>query len=846
MIYKNNDLFFIETKDTSYCFRVMPSGHLEHLYYGKKINVSGGFEPLIEKTEFIGGSQIAYSKEFPAVGLENLCLEMSSYGKGDIREPFVEITHEDGTSTVDFLFKEARLLDQKEALKSLPSAYLNTDLTTECLTGSRAEAAERIAADRIEADKNEADKIETDEIEADKIESGKIETAKIETDRIEADRIAQEKGVSLEIELLDQNYGITLVMVYSVFYESNVITRSVRVKNDSKKSITLNRIMSQQLDFDTSDFITSTFHGAWAREMNRFDTPLQPGILMNDSKAGISSNRSNPFFMLARVGTTEDHGDCYGFNLIYSGNHYAAMEVGSMGKLRVIQGINPQGFEFLLKPGETFEAPEAVMTYSDGGYTGMSHNMHHFIRNHIVRGEWKDKLRPILINSWEANYFKFNEGKLLKQAKAAREAGIELFVLDDGWFGKRNDDTSSLGDWNENKDKLSNGLKGLAEKINSLGMQFGIWVEPEMVSEDSDCFRSHPDWAVKIPGTKHSCGRNQMILDLTREEVRSYLITEMSRVFSSANISYVKWDMNRIFSDRYSPSLGIERQKEFDHRYILGLYQILDTLMKRFPKILFESCAAGGSRFDLGMLCYMPQIWASDNTDAISRTAIQTGYSYGYPMSVLGAHVSGCPNHQTLRNTSIETRFEVAAFGLLGYECNLSDLSPEEKKSVSDQIAFYKEHQRTFQFGDFYRIKSNENGIYQWLTVAPDKEEAIGLYLQKEVTPNFTYGKFIAKGLDGSKRYHFTNRQQIYNIKEFGDLINMISPVHIKKDSLAHNIIAMVKKMPGEVEDCTACGNVFNHAGVKLKQSFGGAGYNENIRLFQDNATRMYLWQEIK
>jgi alpha-galactosidase len=781
MIQQKNELFVIETKDTTYCFRIMPSGHLEHLYYGKKINILDEYLPITEKVEFVGGTELIYSKEFPKLGLENLCLEMSSYGKGDIREPFIELTYADGSSTCDFLFKEARIFEQKKELTTLPFAY------------------------------------------------------------------QEEKGkVSLEIELVDKNYEVTLLLIYSAFYDSNVITRSAQVINNSSNPILIDRIMSGQLDFDTSDYVVSTFHGAWAREMNRYDLEAKPGILLNDSKAGTSSNRSNPFFMVSSKETNEDFGDCYGFNLIYSGNHYAACEVGSMGKLRVVQGISPTRFQFQLQSGEKFEAPESVLTFSDKGFTGMSHNMHHFVRNHVVRGEWKEKVRPVLINSWEANYFKFNEAKLIKQAKHAKEAGIELFVLDDGWFGKRDDDTSSLGDWNENKEKLSGGLKGLADKINGLGMEFGIWVEPEMVNEDSDCYRSHPDWAVKIPNSNPALGRNQFVLDLTREEVQSYIVTQMSRVFSSANISYVKWDMNRLLSDYYSLTLEAGRQKEFSHRYIMGLYQILALLTKRFPKILFESCASGGNRFDLGMLCYMPQIWASDNTDAICRAAIQTGYSYGYPMSTIGAHVSNCPNHQTLRTTSIDTRFEVAAFGLLGYECNLAELNSEERQKITEQITFYKEHRSTFMFGDFYRIKTNEKGIYQWLTVNKDKKKAIGLYLQKETTPNMNYAKFRTKGLNAEIRYHFTNRQQIFNIKEFGDLINAISPIHIKKDSLTHNLVAMVKKLPGEIEDCTAYGDVFNNAGVKLKPSFGGTGYNEEVRLLKDFASRMYVWEAIE
>ncbi len=790
MIRRIKDLFILNTRNTTYCFRIMPSGHLEHLYYGKKMKPDAGYEPLIEKHRFLGGSELAYSSEFPSLGLEDICLEMSSHGKGDIREAFIELIHADGSSTSDFLFRGAKLLTKKEALETLPSAVIET--------------------------------------------SNDEETS------------AAEEHISLAVELYDKNYDIVLTLVYSVFEECDVITRSAKVVNVSEASVRINRIMSGQLDFDTTAYHISTFHGSWAREMERHEVKASPGIWVSDSKTGISSNRSNPFFMVSKEGSSEDYGDCYGINLIYSGNHYEAAEVSSTGKLRVLNGINPNGFAWLLEPGKVFEAPEAVYTYSMEGAGGMSRNMHRFIRKHIVRGIWRDKLRPVLLNSWEGNYFKFNESKLLKQAKAAKEAGIELFVLDDGWFGKRNDDTSSLGDWTENREKLKNGLKGLAEAMNALGLDFGLWVEPEMVNEDSELFRLHPDFAVRIPGMGHSLGRNQMILDLTREEVCSYIIGEMTRVFSSANISYVKWDMNRIFSDRYSPTLLPDQQMEFGHRYIMGLYRILTTLTERFPKILFESCASGGNRFDLGMLCYMPQIWASDNTDAISRASIQSGYSYGYPMSTIGAHVSSCPNHQTLRTTSIETRFEVAAFGLLGYELNLTELNAEDKQAVANQIAFYKEHREVFQFGDFYRIRINENGCYQWISVATDRKKALGLYLQKEARPNYAYGCFRTKGLEEDKVYHMTNRQRVFNIKEFGDLINMISPIHIRKDSLAHNLIAMVKKMPGEKEDCTAYGDLYNNAGVKLKQGFAGTGYDEEVRLFQDYASRMYLWEEIK
>ncbi|MDE6740434.1 MAG: alpha-galactosidase, partial [Lachnospiraceae bacterium] len=356
------------------------------------------------------------------------------------------------------------------------------------------------------------------------------------------------------------------------------------------------------------------FNGAWAREMKRTDTRLMSGRHVNASYTGTSSNRANPFVMLSKPETSEDLGDCYGFNLIYSGNHYEAAEVSGYGKTRVVMGINPQSFCFRIGAGECFEAPEAVMSYSHEGYNGMSRHMHRFVREHIVRGKWKHKTRPILLNSWEASYFDINERKLLQLAKAGKEVGIELFVMDDGWFGSRDDDTQSLGDWEVNRKKLPDGVEGLARKVKDLGLDFGIWVEPEMVNVKSKLYEEHPDWVLMIPDKPHSEGRNQRILDLTRKEVQDYIIEEMSRVFSSAEIAYVKWDMNRTVTDYYSSALPAERQGEVAHRYVMGLYRCMKALTERFPEILFEGCAAGGNRFDLGILCYFPQIWASDDT----------------------------------------------------------------------------------------------------------------------------------------------------------------------------------------------------------------------------------------
>ena len=535
------------------------------------------------------------------------------------------------------------------------------------------------------------------------------------------------------------------------------------------------------------------------------------------------------------------------------------MEVSGYGETRFVAGINPQSFSWQLEPGATFEAPEAVMVYSPLGYNGMSQCMHRFVREHIVRGTWKKKTRPVLLNSWEASYFDINERKLLALAKAGKEAGIELFVMDDGWFGERNDDKHSLGDWDVNPKKLPGGLSGICEKVKALGLSFGIWVEPEMVNVDSRLYERHPDWTIEIPGHAHSEGRNQRILDLTQTSVQDFIIAKMSEVFSSADISYVKWDMNRTFTDYYSRALPAGRQGEVAHRYVMGLYRCMKELTERFPEILFEGCSAGGNRFDLGILSYFPQIWASDDTDALCRAEIQNGYSYGYPMSVVSAHVSSCPNHQTLRVTPLETRFHVAAFGLCGYECNLGDMKEEERAAVKAQIALYKEWRDVLQWGSFYRGRSFYDGKgdasclmqlpgnqMEWTCVSADQTRAVGMLMQKLAVPNTQFHYYKPKGLAPEYRYHFYNRALKYNVKEFGDLVNTIAPVHIRQDSLVHNVVAKFVKLDGETEDYYAFGDALMYGGVRLKQAFGGTGYNGEVRHFPDFASRMYFMESVE
>lgn len=779
MIQVWNKTFVLDTKNTTYCFRVLETGQLEHLYYGRTLVITEEEDTasLVEKHAFAPGNTVLYDNEHTQYSLEDMRLEMSSLGKGDIREPFVEIVYHDGGRTSDFVYESYEILDNRKPLETLPGAYEETLPVPELI-----------------------------------------------------------------VKMRDRNYGLTLELHYCVFEERDVITRYAKLINTSEQPVELKCLMSMQLDEIAEDYVFTTFNGNWANEMNRNDHNVVCGKIVNASVTGTSSNRANPFVMLAPAETTEDAGKCFGFNLIYSGNHYEACEYNAFGKLRLVSGINPMGFSYQIGVGESFESPEAVMTYSPDGYNGMSQNMHAFVRECIVSGTWKKKERPVLLNSWEAAYFDINERKLLKLAKAARDVGIELFVMDDGWFGERNDDKTSLGDWYVNPKKLPDGVSGLCKKINDLGLSFGIWVEPEMINVESNLYKEHPDWTMDIPGKNHAEGRNQRMLDLANPEVVDYMIASMSNLFASANIAYVKWDMNRIVSDCYSKYLPAKRQGETMHRYVLGLYRMMDELTKRFPEILFEGCASGGNRFDLGILCFFPQIWASDNTDAVYRVNGMNGYSYGYPMSVMGAHVSSCPNHQTLRTTPLETRFAVAAFGVLGYECNLCDMKKEDLEEIRKQIVLYKEWRHVLQYGTFYRGRNAK--IHEWTCVSEDKSQAVGMIMQELTQPNHPTGQYFPKGLDAPKRYEFTNHSMRYNILGFGDLVNTVSPVHIKQDSLVHQVLAKCVTMPGETESYRASGSVLM-AGVKLAQGFSATGYSEETRYFPDFASRMYFMQQI-
>ena len=784
--------FFLQTTHSTYGMRVMETGHLEHLYYGERITVDtqdpSSCAPLVIQRAFAPGNTCIYTKEQPQISMEDVCLEVGTCGKGDIREPFLEVCFTDGSVTSDFTFVSFEVLtlkdrDERMQASGLPHSYSEEESSS---------------------------------------------------------------AKCLHIILQDATNRLELQLFYTVYEDCDVITRSACLLNRSDTFVTIERCMSAQLDL-TEDYSEVThFSGAWAREMHREQITLSSGKFVNSSYTGTSSNRANPFVILSPENTCETSGSCIGCNLIYSGNHYEALEKDSYGKFRFVAGINPRSFSWQLAPGEVFYTPEAILNFSADGFRGLSGQLHSFIREHIVRGVWKHKPRPVLLNSWEACYFKIDEKKLLQLAKAGKDAGIELFVMDDGWFLGRNDDTSSLGDWEPDPKKLPGGIASLSKKIKELGMDFGIWVEPEMISENSNLYKGHPDWAMKIPGHPHSEGRNQCILDLCNPEVRKYVIEEMTRVFSSGEIRYVKWDMNRNFSDIYSPYLPAAKQGETAHRYVLGLYHIMDELTTRFPEILFEGCSSGGNRFDLGILSYFPQIWASDNTDALCRTGIQNSYSYGYPLSVFTAHVSSCPNHQTLRITPLETRFQVASFGVLGYECNLKDLSGSDLNAIREQIALYKKWRDVFQFGSFYRGAENEasdSETLSWTCVSPDGRRAVGLFFRRLTTPNQSHDWYRPVGLLPDVKYHFYGRNIKYNLKDFGDLVNTVSPVHIKQGSALQEILSRFVNMDGEKEELTAYGDTLMRAGIALKPAFAGTGYNSDTRLFPDFSSRIYFME---
>ena len=568
----------------------------------------------------------------------------------------------------------------------------------------------------------------------------------------------------LELVCEDKAAGIQVILQYGVFADVDVITRSAKIINKSKEKQYITKAFSACLDMDNKEFEAVSLHGSWARERHIQSVPVSHGKYSVESVRGESSHQDHPFMALKTRGTTQETGEVYAMHFVYSGNFKVQAQADQFDQLRMVMGIHPEGFTWRLLPDESFQTPEVVMVYSDEGLGRMTRTFHDFYRKHLIRGEYKDKKRPILINNWEATYFDFNTEKLTAIAKQAAELGIEMLVMDDGWFGNRFDDNRALGDWQVNEEKLPGGLSRLTEEVNRLGLKFGIWFEPEMISPDSDLYRKHPDWAIAIPGRKPSLCRNQYVLDLTRREVRDYAYECVAKVLRSANIEYVKWDMNRQLSDIGSAGLSPDCMGELYHRYVLAVYEMQERLIREFPKLLLENCSGGGARFDPGMLYYSPQIWCSDDTDAVERLSIQEGTALIYPLSTMGAHVSDCPNHMVGRVTPFETRGYVALSGTFGYELDVTKIPEEDRKLIPDQTAMYHKYNALIREGDYYRLASySENHYYDcWGVVKKDKSEALFTFIQVLARPNYHSRRILLKGLSEEKNYRIEGEESIY------------------------------------------------------------------------------------
>lgn len=622
--------------------------------------------------------------------MEYLKQEYPSYGHGDMREPAYEILQEDGSRITEFTFEDYVILKGKRKLEGLPAVYTESD----------------------------------------------------------------EEAETLEIYLRDRVMNTKIILSYTIFENLPVIIRNTRFVHEGESSIVLERAMSLNLDLPDDRYEMVELTGAWARERYVKTAPLHEGIQAIYSMRGHSSHQFNPFFALKRPETTEDAGEAIGISLVYSGNFLGQTAVDTFGVARAMIGIHPEGFSWTLKKGETFQTPEAVLVYSGEGLGKMSRTFHRLYRKRLARGYWRDRVRPVVINNWEATFMDFTEDKILKFAETARKLGVEMMVLDDGWFGHRDDDTSSLGDWYPDPKKLPQGIRGLAEKIENMGMKFGLWIEPEMVNKDSRLYEEHPDWVIRVPYREACHGRNQFVLDFSKEEVVDYIGDRISRILQDAPVSYIKWDMNRSISEAFSQGRKAEEQGKLFHRHILGVYRLYERLTSEFPEVLFESCASGGARFDPGMLYYAPQCWTSDNTDAVERLRIQYGTSFVYPLSSMGCHVSEAPNQQTFRNTPLSTRAETAYFGCFGYEMDLDTLTEEEKEEVKEQIQYYKRIRKLIMEGTFYRLISPfEGDEAAWMVVSEDKRHALAGYYRMRQPANAPLKRLTLKGLDPDVRY---------------------------------------------------------------------------------------------
>ncbi len=692
---EKNQVFHLDTPNTTYLFGLYDGKVPMHIYYGNKLDADFAIEDIF--TPLVHG----FSPICDEIPENDMPLEYPCYGSPDMRVPAFHARYTDGSTVTKLYYKGHSIVAGKPALTGLPASYVEND--------------------------TEAD--------------------------------------TLFVELEDSLTKLRLTLQYSVYNDRDIITRSVLVHNGGADNVEILRAMSMSMDaIHSGDYELVHLHGAWARERHIERRPVMHGTQQIDSKRGASSHHHNPFLCLAKKHTTEFCGEAYGFGLVYSGNFTAGTEMNSEEVLRTYMGINDFNFRWILEPNAEFQTPEVIMTYSAKGFNTMSQNFHGVIRKRLCRGKFRDATRPVLINNWEATYFNFNEEKIINIATTAKELGVELMVLDDGWFGKRNDDNCSLGDWVVDRNKLPLGIEHLAQSIKDMGMQFGLWVEPEMVSPDSDLFRAHPEWAIQVKGREMSLGRRQLVLDLSRPEVCDYIISVVSGLLKDGSVSYMKWDMNRNITEAGSLELPAEKQQEFSHRYMLGLYHILETLTTGFPDVLFEGCSGGGGRFDLGMLYYYPQIWTSDDSDAVERMYIQYGTSLLYPTTTMGAHVSAVPNHQVWRTTSIETRGNIAMAGRFGYELDLATLTDEEKEIVKEQIKTYKQWGQILHESTMYRLQSPfEGNTFAVEFVSEDERYVIVVYASILSKADRDADRLYFAGLDENAIYRDVNTGKEYS-----------------------------------------------------------------------------------
>ena len=716
LIDRESGLITIQTKNSTYQMLADRHHYLLHLYYGKKIE--GSAEGLLSYMDRGYSANPEEAGDDRTYSLEQLPQEYPFRGSADFRTPAFRMKNADGSYGCDLRYVSSKVIEGKYSIPGLPASY---------------DGGVGMKADGTHTD-----------------------------------------AQTLEILLQDIVSGIEVHLLYGVFASEDVITRAVRVENHGKDPVKLQKIASCSLDFQYGDYETLTFYGRHCMERNVQRTRIGHGRYTVGSLRGASSHFYNPFVILKEEGTNEDCGNAYGVHLVYSGNFFMEAEKSGYDQTRLVMGLHDETFTWWLTPGETFHAPECIMAFSGRGLGMLSNVLHHFIRDHVCRGEWKYRRRPVLINNWEATYMNFNEEKLLAIAKSASELGVEMMVLDDGWFGKRESDTSGLGDWRVNTAKLGGTMAHLSQKIHEMGMMFGLWFEPEMVSEDSDLFRAHPDWALRIPGRTFSRGRDQLVLDFSRKEIVDNIYEQMIDVLDNAEIDYIKWDMNRNLTDVFSRAYPAERQGEVMHRYMLGVYDLLERLNTRYPRMLIEGCSGGGGRFDCGMLYYTPQIWCSDNTDAMDRCLIQYGTCFGFPPITMGAHVSAVPNEQTRRVTPFETRAVVAMAGAFGYELDLSRLTEEDRAAVPMQIARYQRDYSVTHLGDYYRLSdpfgtaglgssgpsymgeggNSAGAVTAWMCVSEDKSRAVVSAVFHDAHGNPTVHFVRLKGLDEKAVYH--------------------------------------------------------------------------------------------